>query len=69
MRSLCIFVFSDGCFECKQRVRLRNCRAISGNLGGGWDGRGGGGGGSPCDGWLEVLTKKDLGAGASVRND
>lgn len=56
MHSLCIFIFSDDCFECKQRERLKNCRAISENLEAF----------SPRDGWLEALTKKDWpGGGAS----
>lgn len=49
VHSLCIFIFSDDCFECKQRERLKICREISENLEAF----------SPHDGWLRALTKKD----------
>lgn len=55
VHQLCIFIFSDDCFECKQQERLKNCRAISENLKAF----------SPHDGWLQALTKKDPPGGAA----
>lgn len=55
----CIFIFSDDCFECKQRERLKNCRAILENLEAF----------SPFDGWPPGPNEEGSAAGGGASGE